>query len=59
MIIATILVLHKLATLSNLIPPHLSRKSGLAVEALGTGDTPPVTFVLCGVVVGDADFVEP
>ena len=38
---------------------HLSRGSGFAVEALGAGDTPPVTFVLCGGVVTDADFVEP
>ena len=38
---------------------HLSREGGFAVEALGAGDTPPVTFVLCGGVVTDADFVEP
>lgn len=41
--------------------PHFcfSWSSGFAVETLGTGDTPPVTFVLYGVVVADADFVEP
>jgi hypothetical protein len=38
---------------------HLSRGSGFAVETLCAGDTPPVTFVLRGGVVTDADFVEP
>ena len=38
---------------------HLSRGGSFAVETLGTGDTPPVTFVLCGGVVTDAALVEP
>ena len=38
---------------------HLSWGGGFAVETLGTGDAPPVTFVLCGGVVTDAVLVEP
>ena len=38
---------------------YLSWDGCLAVETLGAGDTPPVTFVLCGVMVEDAGLVVP
>lgn len=38
---------------------YLSGYCFLAVEALGTRDTPPMTFDLCRAVIADADLVVP